>query len=98
MIKKLLRITDYRIFQNWTAETGAIDFARVNLVYGVNGSGKSTLASLLTDAESDVAWKSGLRLTVEDANGDISTVSSPDALIWKNLRGFNRDYVERNLQ
>jgi wobble nucleotide-excising tRNase len=97
MIKKLQRIDNFRIFQDWVAESGSIDFARVNLVYGVNGSGKSTLATLLAEAGSDIGWRSGLRLTVADDNGDVSTVATADAAIWKNLRVFNSAYVALNL-
>ena len=46
LIRKIERIKNYRIFQNWQPD-GDIEFARVNLIYGQNGSGKSTFASLL---------------------------------------------------
>ncbi|WP_196717355.1 AAA family ATPase [Actinomyces trachealis] len=45
-IHKIKKIDNYRIYQGWKP-SGAVDFARVNVIYGQNGSGKSTLASLL---------------------------------------------------
>ena len=62
LIRKVERIKNYRIFQNWQPD-GGVEFARVNLIYGQNGSGKSTFASLLAGcaanatAESDNASK-----------------------------------------
>jgi wobble nucleotide-excising tRNase len=98
MIKKILRISDFRLFQAWNSEPGTAEFQRVNLIYGVNGSGKSTLGVLLAQAGDDKSWQSGLRLTVVDDAGDVVTVSAPNHALWKNIRVFNKDYVSRNLR
>jgi wobble nucleotide-excising tRNase len=98
VLRRLVRINDFRVFQGWAQEPAAIDFESVNLIYGVNGSGKSTLASLLAAAPRDEGWTTGLRVTIEDQNGQSATVSTPDHDIWQSLRVFNKDYVAANLR
>ena len=98
MIKKVLAVSDFRVFQNWQPDAGAIEFERVNLLYGINGSGKSTLATLLGGASSDDTWTSGLKVTFVDDEGAYETVQSASDVRWRDVRVFNREYVSLNLQ
>ncbi|WP_164505507.1 MULTISPECIES: AAA family ATPase [unclassified Actinobaculum] len=109
-IRRIERIENYRIFQNWKPSSG-IEFARVNLIYGQNGSGKSTLASLFADcaANATVGTKSrgggnneadaGLQLLVaNDAGESPSLIGMDDPEFWARVRVFNKDFVRRNLR
>jgi wobble nucleotide-excising tRNase len=98
MLKKILRINDFRVFKGWAGAPEAVDFGTVNIIYGVNGSGKSTLASLLAAAPRDDGWKTGLRVTVLDDHGNAATVSTPDHQVWQSIRVFNKEYVADNLR
>ena len=108
-IHKIKSIENYRIFQKWVPSS-AVEFARVNLIYGQNGSGKSTLANLLLGcathaaAEPEVgggsqdAANAGLRLlgTTDDGTSTIE-IGVDDSEFWRRVRVFNKDFVQHNL-
>ena len=108
-IHKIKSIENYRIFQKW-APSSAVEFARVNLIYGQNGSGKSTLANLLLGcathaaAEPEVgggsqdAANAGLRLlgATDDGTSTIE-IGVDDSEFWHRVRVFNKDFVRHNL-
>lgn len=108
-IHKIKSIENYRIFQKW-APSSAVEFARVNLIYGQNGSGKSTLANLLLGcathaaAEPEVgggsqdAASAGLCFlgTVGDGTSTIE-IGVDDSEFWRRVRVFNKDFVRHNL-
>ena len=98
MIKRINRIKNYRIFQNWQPDIGIADFSKVNLLYGVNGSGKSTLCSLMAEAIEDKEWKSGLSISVKESTNEIREVHTFDDSLWEKLRVFNRRYIQENLK
>ena len=110
LIRKIERIKNYRIFQNWQPD-GDIEFARVNLIYGQNGSGKSTFASLLAGcaanaiAESESRGgnndetNSGLQLLATRNAGTSSfQIELDDREFWSRVRVFNKDFVHRSLR
>lgn len=102
MIRRIKKIDDYRIFQQWKqgSDVEDIKFERVNLIYGQNGSGKSTLASLILGCTNNdqEASKSGLVLGVE-INGagpqEVTAASGP--AFWDRVRVFNKRFVRQNL-
>lgn len=108
-IHKIKSIENYRIFQKW-APSSAVEFARVNLIYGQNGSGKSTLANLLLGCAAHAAAEpeagggsqdaanAGLRLlgTVGDGASTIE-IGVDDSEFWRRVRVFNKDFVRHNL-
>ena len=98
MIKKINQIKNYRIFQNWQPDASFTEFSKINLLYGVNGSGKSTLCNLISDANEDKNWISGLSISVEEANGRVRNIETFDEPFWTKLRVFNRRYVQENLK
>lgn len=98
MIRKILSIRDFRLFQDWRWSAGAKEFGSVNVIYGVNGSGKSTLSALMAQAPTDQTWRSGLKLTVETVAGEVRTVDSASDSFWANVHIFNKDYVANNLR
>ena len=110
LIRKIERIKNYRIFQNWKPD-GGVEFARVNLIYGQNGSGKSTFASLLSgcaanattesepQSDSNDATNSGLQLlATHDAGKSFFQVGADNRDFWSRVRVFNKDFVHRNLR
>ena len=99
IITRIRRIDDYRVFQRWTDDRRADDFARINLIYGTNGSGKSTLANLLRScaASGQEATQSRIELTAS-IDGVESTVTPATEGFWARVRVFNTDYVRENLR
>jgi wobble nucleotide-excising tRNase len=99
MIVKIRRVHDFRAFNGWRWPTDLRPLQQVNLNLWHHGTGKSTLASLLQQAHLDVGWASGLQADVVDGGGTASrAVSSAADAIWKDIRVFNKSYVEANLR
>lgn len=75
----------------------SLDFATINIVYGVNGSGKSSLASLFQEFPEDPVTTGPVILEILDSSGNSATISEIDDYFWPNVRVFNRAYVSRNI-
>ncbi|MDQ1122075.1 AAA family ATPase [Microbacterium trichothecenolyticum] len=98
-ITRIRKVHDYRVFQRWTDDRRAIDFARVNLLYGTNGSGKSTLASLLRScAASDPAAAQARIELAASIDGVESIVTHATEGFWSRVQVFNAEYVRENLR
>lgn len=102
MIRRIKKIDDYRIFQQWKqgSDVEDIKFERVNLIYGQNGSGKSTLDSLILGCANNdqEALNSGVVLDVENAGAVVSEITATsDPSFWGRVRVFNKGFVRQNL-
>jgi wobble nucleotide-excising tRNase len=98
-ITRIRKVHDYRVFQRWTDDRRAKDFARVNLLYGTNGSGKSTLASLLRSCAASDATATQSKIELEASiDGVESTVTHATEGFWSRVQVFNADYVQENLR
>ncbi|NYE47186.1 wobble nucleotide-excising tRNase [Spinactinospora alkalitolerans] len=98
MIRRLTHVKDFRCFQGWRSESGAIDFQRLNLIYAPNGTGKSTLAALLTGVPQDPQWRHGMKITVERSDGTHATIGSAGDPFWDDVRVFSAEYVRANIR
>lgn len=96
MISKINKISNYRIFKNWSNSDRNIDFKRVNLIYGLNGSGKSTLVNLLNEAKTDKAWSAGLEIVHSTENGELIQQSF-DSELLANIQIFNKQFIDENI-
>lgn len=98
-ITRIRKVDDYRVFQRWTDDRRATDFARINLLYGTNGSGKSTLASLLRScAASDAAAAQSKIELAASIDGVESAVTHATEGFWSRVQVFNAEYVHENLR
>ena len=98
MIKKIKRIKQFGIFEDFTAIPDLADFPTFNLLYGWNGSGKTTLSKLLHLLETKTA-------DPEFPNFELELVAADDTVTRQNsLAGFkdrvfvfNQPFVEENI-
>jgi wobble nucleotide-excising tRNase len=98
-ITRIRKVSDYRVFQRWSDDRRASDFARVNLLYGTNGSGKSTLASLLRSCAVSNAEAARAQLEVSASiDGTEHIVTQATKAFWSRLQVFNAEYVRENLR
>jgi wobble nucleotide-excising tRNase len=95
MLKRIVRVTDFRAMKAWTS---SVEFRAVNLIYGVNGSGKSTLSALFQEYPQGSNVVGPVSIEVADLNGAVSTINAVDDYFWPNVRVFNRSYVNRNIR
>ncbi|QCR42239.1 hypothetical protein C1N91_00510 [Curtobacterium sp. SGAir0471] len=98
-ITRIRKVHDYRVFQRWSDDRRADDFARVNLLYGTNGSGKSTLASLLRSCAASNAEAARAQIeVVASIDGTEHVVTHDNTALWNRVRVFNAEYVDENLR
>lgn len=98
-ITRIRKVHDYRVFQRWSDDRRANDFARVNLLYGINGSGKSTLASLLRSCAAMNVEAAQAQLEVAASiDGAEHVVTHDNEALWSRVRVFNAEYVDENLR
>lgn len=108
IIKKITKIKNTGILQdfNWSnlkiPARGArdLDFKKVNLIFGWNGTGKTTLSRVLRNFELGKVCKKlekyeNSEYEVELTNG--SKLSHLDLGHNKNIRVFNKDFIEENI-
>lgn len=95
MIKKIVKVKNLGILQDYKWDSGLKEFCRFNLIYGWNGSGKTTLSKLFSSLETGSHAKHP-NLEYEVDCGGIK---------WKHGQGFdekvrvfNRDYVLENVE
>ncbi|MEO5361485.1 MAG: AAA family ATPase [Nitrospirota bacterium] len=103
MISKINKIKNLGLLLNsysWnshlTAPSQLDNFKRYNLFYGWNGSGKTTLSRLFSAIEvGELNDNLDLEYEVEDMNGHVYKNGEK---FNQNIRVFNHDYIENNLE
>ena len=97
MIKKIKKIKNFGVFNDYQTSADLLDFKKYNLIYGWNASGKTTLSRLLRCFElktipSDFS-QAEFQLQMED--GSLSNHESLDKI--SNIRVFNKDFIDENV-
>ncbi len=99
MIKRIKKIKNLGIFQNYTCDSNFPEFKKYNLFYGWNGSGKTTLSKLFDGFNSgknteypDLEYE--FEIEVESVR---STISQNTEYQTK-IRVFNKKYIENNIE
>lgn len=95
MIKKLKKIKNLGIFDNYVWDTKLPEFERYNVVYGWNGSGKTTLSKLFDSLQTGSHPEYvDLEYEIECDPAKFKNGETFD----KRVRIFNQDYVLNNLK
>ena len=94
MIKRIQRLRNAGIFQNYSWNPALPDFERLTVIYGPNGSGKTSLASALWHAKTEPESRSDLGLTVESGQGQRTATATDEA--FDRLYVFSEEFVESN--
>lgn len=98
MIKKITKIKDFGIFQNFNWDSSIPEFKKYNSIYGWNYSGKTTLSRIFRCFELHVLhddYDSGI-FEIENDEGVKYDQSNLNPLF--DVRVFNSDFVEDNLK
>ena len=95
-IKSTVKIKKFPSFVDFKPATDLPEFSKYNLIYGWNGSGKTTFSRILrlfelqTNQYDDLANPAEFEFKLSDnssiSNGDLST--------FKEIRVFNKDFIE----
>lgn len=98
MIKKINKIKDFGIFQNFNWGFSIPEFEKYNAIYGWNYSGKTTLSRIFRCFELGLLHDDygGATFEVEDDKGVKYDQSNLNPLF--DVRVFNSDFVEDNLK
>lgn len=94
MIRRIQRLLQAGIFQDYFWSSSLPDFERLTVIYGPNGSGKTSLASALWKAASDANDRDHLQLTVEGGQGQRTAGASDE--VFDRLYVFSEAFVEAN--
>ncbi|MFZ2414698.1 MAG: AAA family ATPase [Minisyncoccia bacterium] len=100
MIKKIVKIKNYSVFQDFSWNLLLPDFKKVNIIYGFNGSGKSTLSELFRFLE--IKNKDFLNTGVEfdiEIDGGNHIKNTGTNLFTKDyqIKVFNQSFVGENI-
>ncbi len=103
MIKKISRISNIGVFHNFSWDSSKVDeFAKFNAFYGWNGSGKTTLSRLISILETGTTGNLQLEdesecvFQTDQGNIEVSKENLPP--LNKNIKVFNEDFVNENLE
>ena len=95
MFKKIKKIRNLGIFDDYSWDAGLAEFKRFNLIYGWNGSGKTTLTDLFAAIDKGTSEKyPDVEYQIETESGIIRQ-GEPSS---RKVRVFNEDYVSNNIQ
>lgn len=100
MIKKLIKLKKFGIFDNWSWNSDVPEFRRFNLIYGWNRSGKTTLSRVFYACEKQTTIlkrypKGGEFQIKEDNNSVADHANIADKQL--SIKVFNKDFVDENI-
>lgn len=99
MIKKIKKIKNLGIFQNYAVNNDLPKFKKYNLFYGWNGSGKTTLSKLFDSFNSGKNTEySDLEYELESEVGSVKSSISQNTEYQTKIRVFNKKYIEDNIK
>jgi wobble nucleotide-excising tRNase len=95
MIKKIKKIKNLGIFNDYTCCSNLPEFKRYNLFYGWNGSGKSTLSNLFS------SFNDGKNLEYDNLEYEMvcydNNTIKQNELFSTKIRVFNENYIKDNI-
>ena len=95
-IKSVVKIKKFPSFVDFKPTTDLPEFSKYNLIYGWNGSGKTTFSRILrlfelqTNPNDDLANPAEFEFKLSDN----SSISNGDLATFKEIRVFNKDFIE----
>lgn len=98
LIKRITKIKNLGLYKNFKWETELSDLKHFNVIYGWNGTGKTTLSRIFRSFELNSKHEDfkQCEFEVELYDGTKKTHNELDQL--SNIRVFNSDFVEENIQ
>lgn len=103
MIKKINKIVDVGVFRDFHWDSSrADDFGKLNAFYGWNGCGKTTLSRLFavleTGALGNLQLEADSSCSFNTDQGNVSISQDDLPVANKNIKVFNEDFVNENLE
>lgn len=99
MIKSILKIKNFPSFVDFKPTNDLPEFSKYNLIYGWNGSGKTCFSRILRSFELgqnffDISERES---EFEFKLYDETTISNIDLSTFKNIRVFNKDFIDDSI-
>lgn len=97
-LKRCIKIKNCPSFIDFKPPSGLPDFAKFNLIYGWNASGKTSFTRVLRSFELEENYYENTRRPMfEFKLSDENVISQNDLTTLKNIRVFNKDFIEDNI-
>jgi wobble nucleotide-excising tRNase len=99
IIQAVTKINDFASFKKYKPSAELPNFKRFNLIYGWNGSGKTCFSRILRSFElaSPFFDNSDCEPVFEFKLSDGSSINNLDLTAFKNIRVFNKDFIDENI-
>jgi len=99
MLKNILRMREFGVFDDYTKPVAIQDFSDRNIIYGWNYSGKTTISRLFGMLESKQLHSDfqDVQFNVSD-HGGASISENTVSACGKVVRVFNTDFIANNLE
>ena len=97
MIKKIKKINNFGIFDNYQESNDLPDFKEYNLIYGWNATGKTTLSRLLRCFELQAIHSDFPEAVFQLKTIDDEIIKNENLSQYTNIRVFNKDFIDENV-
>jgi len=97
MIKKIITLKKFGIFDDFNAVQTLNEFGKFNLFYGWNGSGKTTLSKLFYGLQRDKNLPSAYSSCEFKITTDGLNLTNDGESSLENLKVFNEDFINDNI-